>query len=176
MNGRSIEEILRPFPPASLIRITDLYRFWSKINKTDSCWLWTGAKGGNMNCGYYGAFRLFGKVWYAHRVAWYFEYRKCPGIMQVLHECSTPLCVYPRHLRLGDSSDNHTQRIREGKQGFGEDAPNAYLTESMVRMILKSNEPGVLLAKKYGVSPATISAIRVGRIWKHLHREGGKDG
>lgn len=52
----------------------------------------------------------------------------------------------------------------------GEDSPSAILTENNVRLIrsLRGRERGIVLAQRFGVSPATISAIQVGRIWKHL--------
>lgn len=40
--------------------------FWTKVNKTDGCWLWTGAK---MENGY-GRFRVYPNGITAHRFAW----------------------------------------------------------------------------------------------------------
>jgi hypothetical protein len=50
----------------------------------------------------------------------------------------------------------------------GEERHNAILTERQVREIRASDERGCDLADRYGVSRCTISAIRVGRLWKHL--------
>lgn len=56
-------------------------------------------------------------------------------------------------------------------QTRGEDSPCAILTEDEVRQIrrrLNSGEVGRRLAEEFGVSPVTISAIKVGRIWSHV--------
>jgi hypothetical protein len=50
----------------------------------------------------------------------------------------------------------------------GEDRHNAILTEDQVRYIRTSDERGKDLAERYGVKQVTISAIRHGRIWKHI--------
>jgi hypothetical protein len=67
--------------------------FWSKVNKTQSCWLWTGARTGNG----YGVFRVDHKMMMAHRVA----YLLCKGQLPTLeldHLCRIRLCVNPEHL------------------------------------------------------------------------------
>lgn len=51
----------------------------------------------------------------------------------------------------------------------GESNPSAKLTADMVRFIRSTSLSGLELASVFGVSPATISAIRVGRIWKSLN-------
>lgn len=44
----------------------------------------------------------------------------------------------------------------------------AKLTEAHVREIRASHELGYVLAERFGISRAGISAIRTGRTWKHL--------
>ena len=48
--------------------------FWKRVNKTESCWLWTGAKPQG-----YGELRVPpGRVMRAHRVAWCLRYGEPP--------------------------------------------------------------------------------------------------
>lgn len=70
-------------------------RFWSKVNKTDGCWLWTGATDGD---GRYGAFQYEGRVQRAHRVAYMLTVGPIPDGMTLDHLCRTTLCVRPDHL------------------------------------------------------------------------------
>ncbi len=69
-------------------------RFWSKVEFSDSCWLWrNGTRNG------YGAFSLHhGVSRYAHR--WAYEF--CGGVIpdgyELDHLCRVPLCVRPEHL------------------------------------------------------------------------------
>lgn len=64
--------------------------FESKINKTDDCWLWTGAK---QNRGY-GNYRS--KL--AHRVSYERYIGPIPNGLTIDHLCRNRLCVNPAHL------------------------------------------------------------------------------
>jgi hypothetical protein len=87
--------------------------FWAKVNKTDTCWLWTASYG---NHGY-GNFRYNGTIKTAHRVIWMETFGEIPDCMCVCHHCDTPLCVRPDHLFLGTRSDNSLDRDRK-KRGY----------------------------------------------------------
>lgn len=68
-------------------------RFWSKVNKTDTCWLWqAGARRG------YGAFWLSGRQLGAHRIAYEMLIGPVPDDLHLDHLCRTPACVNPAHL------------------------------------------------------------------------------
>lgn len=80
----------------------DATRFWAKVAKTDSCWLWTAAK----NDKGYGKFFFRHRLWFAHRVSYTVHRGTVPHGIKVLHRCDTPLCVNPDHLFLGTQKDN----------------------------------------------------------------------
>lgn len=69
-------------------------RFWSKVNKTDTCWLWTAS-----NCNGYGRFLYQGKLWVAHRISYSAINGEIPEGEQIDHKCHTPSCVNPEHLQ-----------------------------------------------------------------------------
>jgi hypothetical protein len=69
-------------------------RFWSKVNKTDTCWLWTGCRG---SAGY-GQLYVAGHVLYAHRIAWDMVNDPLPRGLQLDHLCRVRACVNPAHL------------------------------------------------------------------------------
>lgn len=83
-------------------------RFWSKVHKTRSCWIWTGA----LSPDGHGEFFAYGKGISAHRFAWIRQYGLLlPGII-VCHQCANPACVRVSHLALGSNSDNGRDGIK----------------------------------------------------------------
>ena len=51
---------------------------------------------------------------------------------------------------------------------------NAKLTDDAVREIRNSTDRGVDLARRFGISPATVCYVRKGVGWKHI--KGGDNG
>ena len=87
-------------------------RYWSKVQKTETCWLWTGAK---QRHGYGSAWWLGRKV-SAHRLSWFLAHNEWPGAdTDVCHSCDTPGCVNPAHLWLGDAKANAADAIKKGR-------------------------------------------------------------
>lgn len=122
-------------------------RFQSKINKTESCWLWTG--GCFQNTGY-GAFRLDGKQRLAHRVARFFEDGVFPeGVVR--HTCDNKRCVNPSHLLIGTQQDNINDMMSRGryKKSAGESNGHAKLTNDQV----------LRLRKEYSEKPTSTAEI-----------------
>lgn len=95
-------------------------RFWEKVEKTSSCWIWTASKDG---CGYgligMGPGRKVGK---ANRVSWELHNGPIPKGKCVLHHCDTPQCVNPDHLFLGTQRINALDREAKGRgnHAFGD--------------------------------------------------------
>jgi len=101
-------------------------RFWAKVRKTKTCWLWRGAissKGGQYP---YGSFRIrrTESAMPAHRVAFRLahglEAEKAAPYLH--HTCENTLCVNPAHLqpqsasehrRVHDASRTHCRRGHE---------------------------------------------------------------
>lgn len=68
-------------------------RFWDKVDKTDTCWLWTGTKIRNG----YGRFKSNGRLVLSHRYS-YSLFQEIPSGLDIDHLCRTPSCVRPDHL------------------------------------------------------------------------------
>lgn len=70
-------------------------RFWSRIEKTDGCWIWTG---GITSHGY-GSVKLCSWPFYAHRLSFEMAHGSRIADGQTLdHLCRNRLCVNPEHL------------------------------------------------------------------------------
>lgn len=81
-------------------------RFWEKVNKTESCWLWEAfvSRAG------YGWINVDGRMRGAHRVAYELLVGPIPHGLQVDHLCFTRSCVNPDHLRLVTNKQNAENR------------------------------------------------------------------
>jgi hypothetical protein len=92
-------------------------RFWSKVNKTETCWLWTS----NVHTNGYGQIaesrngRLRQRWLWAHRVAWELTHGPIADGLRVLHRCDVPTCVNPDHLFLGTQIENIADSVRKGR-------------------------------------------------------------
>ena len=169
---------MRGRPPKSLEE-----RFWSRVLKTNRCWLWTGLAVhdyGQLSSGGHN-----GKKLRAHRVSWAIHYGEIPDGMWVLHRCDTPLCVRPDHLFLGSAADNAADRDAKGRGAAGErngmygrpafegeNHPMARLTADQVREIRRLYGQGGItqtkLAQMFGVHQTTISDYVRRGTWRSI--------
>lgn len=85
-------------------------RFWSKVEKTDSCWNWT-AYTSKLGYGQYG---YKGKLSSPHRLSYEYFNGKIPKGMDLDHICRNPSCCNPKHLQVV----THQENVRRGLAGF----------------------------------------------------------
>lgn len=82
--------------------MTPEQRFWSKVDKTDSCWLWTGA----LHDLGYARFQSDGKRVYAHRYSYELVNGSIPDGLTIDHLCRVRHCVNPDHLEAVTHREN----------------------------------------------------------------------
>ena len=145
-------------------------RFWSKVNKTESCWLWTA---GCKSDGYGSMSPVSYTTISSHRASWIMHHGAIPAGMSVLHKCDNPACVNPEHLFLGTQADNMKDCAVKGRcnKPSGEDHYGSKLTSAKVLAIRKAlarGETQQSLAEYYGVVQRTISDIKRGKKWKSV--------
>ncbi len=156
-------------------------RFWRRVQKTGTCWLWTGHRDRKG----YGAFTAPG-IWLAHRFSYQLHHGPIPAGMLVCHKCDNPPCVNPDHLFLGTPKDNmvdaaQKQRMARGSKNAAHLYPervlrgsrhaSSKLTEEIVLNIRSAYAAGGVthqeLGKRYGVHASTICKIIRRIMWAH---------
>lgn len=112
---------------------------------------------------------------FAHRVV----YERANGNLPdcVCHRCDNPCCINPEHLFGGTHSDNMRDAAQKGRMRIphpgvrGEKHPRAKLTAALAVEIRAAHVPGKhgfgapALAKRFGVSVATITRVLSGKAW-----------
>jgi hypothetical protein len=142
----------------------DQTRFWSKITKTESCWLW---KNPSHPFGY-GRFKFNNKIQLAHRVSYKLYNRDITSSECVLHKCDNPGCVNPDHLFLGSRKDNALDRTMKGRTLRGSQVPTSIFKEQDILDIRSSSLSINQLAKQYNTGYGTIWTIVKRKTWKHI--------
>lgn len=149
-------------------------RFWAKVKKTATCWLWTGHVNGKAG---YGMFmRQSPKKLLAHRVSFEMAFGPIPEGAWVLHRCDNPRCVRPDHLFLGDVRSNAEDMMEKGRGKYeahrGQDNGQAKLDDSQVREMRTRYANGEVtqaqLAQEYSISRALVSFVLTRRYWRHV--------
>lgn len=96
--------------------------FWRCVNKTRTCWLYTGKKDSHG----YGIVirkrktvsgRYLTRYFVAHRVAFGIG-KIASGLLEVMHECDNPPCIRPSHLKLGTHRENILDAVKR-RRGVG---------------------------------------------------------
>lgn len=141
-------------------------RFWPRVEKTATCWLWRGA----IDPRGYGRIGLGGRedgVGLTHRVAWELTHGPIPDDTCVLHYCDVPTCVNPDHLYLGDRITNNADMREKGRHAHGENHKNARLSDADIVAIrtrwATSRVSGMTLAAEYGITRGYLYSIVQGR-------------
>lgn len=136
-------------------------RFWKQVRKTDSCWIWTGARLKSYGKAYCGA----GRSNYAHRAAWMLTRGAIPEGLCVLHRCDNPPCVNPDHLFLGSQLDNMRDMKIKGRSLRGR-SPQAKLNRGDVHLLRRLWATGAFTCKQLGqefnISKSSAHRIAVG--------------
>lgn len=139
-------------------------RLMTYVEKTRTCWLWTGVK----DIDGYGKTNVRSKLIRSHRLFYELFKGPVPSDKFVCHSCDNPPCVNPEHLHLGTNQQNHLEK-RERKRIHGERNPNSRVTEKDVRE-MRSLYPSLKLldlSKKFGISMTQVSNIVRHKSWSN---------
>lgn len=138
--------------------------FWSKVIKTENCWLWTGC----LNGGGYGKF----KKQSAHRWIWQATYGPILNKRHfVLHVCDVRNCVNPAHLFLGTALENSRDMVKKNRQRKGSRCVHSKYNEDIVLEIRKLFDSGTTrweIVHRLGVPYESVRSIISRESWTHV--------
>lgn len=141
------------------IKAISIVHFWKRVNKSNGCWEWTGAKDNG-----YGKMQIGNRYRLATHVSLIISGKEVPKGMVVCHHCDNPGCVRPDHLFIGTRSENGRDKVSKNRQSRS----SKRLSENEAKSIRNSRLPRSLLSMKFGVSIQTIDSVRAGRSWRSL--------
>lgn len=145
-------------------------RLWAKVIKTDTCWLWQGARS-DFGHGYIAiGGRGDGRIG-VHHLSYTLHFGAVPDGLWVLHRCDIPNCVRPDHLFVGTRQDNIDDMVAKGRGARGAANGAAKLTESDVRLIrdlLEGGEGPTAIGRRFGVTDKVVRQIHRGQTWRHV--------
>lgn len=149
------------------MRATTKESFLSRVNKTDTCWLWTGPphKSG------YAYVSVHCVATLVHKYSYTIHKGCIPEGLLVRHTCDTPLCVNPAHLLLGTDQDNTNDCIERGRFPVGSMCGRAKVNEDDVLVIRKrwrEGESQSQLAREYGLNSSVVHDMVRYNTWKHV--------
>lgn len=162
-------------PSTDLVKMSAA-RFFSHTAPAGDCIEWAASLGSG-GYGQFNAGTVNGKkvIVRAHRFSWIAHNGPIPTGMVVCHRCDNRRCVNPSHLFLGDYADNNRDMHRKGRGHvfdgthiLGVKNCNAKLDAEKVaniRQLLAAGAKGVDVARAFGVTPANVSSIRLGKTW-----------
>lgn len=146
-------------------------RFFKKVKKTKTCWLWKGAPT-KTRAGGYGRMMVDGVVHRTHRLSWLIKNGYIPKGLLILHRCDVRACVNPKHLFLGTPQDNMSDMLKKcrGNKAKGSHHGLSKLKEHDVIWIRKNATRFTQreIADRFQVSQTMISLILLRKNWSHI--------
>ena len=82
-------------------------RFGQQINKTSTCWLWTG----HLDADGYGKIKVQGKTIRVHRFSYERHIGPIPDGLEIDHLCRVRNCVNPGHLEPVTTKENQSRGV-----------------------------------------------------------------
>ena len=124
------------------------------------CWGWKGKLLSKR-----GFLQFEGKSMQAHRASWLINGGKFEIGKVVCHKCDNEICSNPNHLFLGSSSENTIDMVTKKRRD------NIKLTPDNVREIrelIRLKMRGTEIAKRFNLSPMSVSDIKLRKTWWHV--------
>lgn len=150
-------------------------RIYTHVEEEGDCWNWTGAL---QSCGSTPAMRWQGKVAAVRRLILLDRDGRAPsgGVYLATYNCGNPLCVNPEHMtwalrrtvqRRTTREQRHQSDIVRCKKLADQARARGKLTPELAAAVREAEGVQHEIAARFGISQATVSAIKTGRTWRN---------
>lgn len=144
----------------------DRYNARHTVGSPDECWPWTGG----VDRAGYGRISVVGlNIIQVHRIAYLIYIGDLPAGWELMHNCDTPHCVNPAHMKLGTHTDNmHDMSIKK-RANYG--GSRRVLNPDLVRNMRARYAAGETISSIYrslNVDWGTVRHAVQGRTWRHV--------
>jgi len=137
--------------------------FWSRVEKTDGCWNWTGSK---TTLGY-AILKYRGGVTGAYRFSYALAHGPIPENGVIDHLCHNPGCVNPAHLRAASHAQN-MQNLRGAQVNSKSGFRGVYYYEKFGYWVAQVKANGKRV-RKAGFKTAEEASVAAEEIRRELH-------
>jgi hypothetical protein len=152
---------------AKKIPLEERFKKYLSEKTGSGCIEWTGT----LTTNGYGQIGNNGKMFQAHRVAYFLATGVDPGKLHVCHKCDNPKCVNADHLFLGTDKENRMDCKNKGRTARGESNGRKKINENDVLIIRQLAEQGinqVQIAKLFPISRCQVRNIVLRNSWAHI--------
>ena len=150
------------FDPEALTRLVQR----SRADRKTGCLIWQR----QITRQGYGRIGFRRRTWLAHRLAWFAHRGPIPKGLFVCHSCDNRRCIAIDHLFVGTAQQNSDDMILKSRGRWRSRLQAKQVVDVKSRLV--RGEMSCDIAKRYGVSSATIYAIKSGKNWKHVEPTG----
>jgi hypothetical protein len=134
-------------------------RFWTKVWKTETCWIWVGAGNGHS----YGGLRagacgtgIRTPIIRAHIASWILHFGPVPEGKHICHRCDQPRCIRPDHLWPGTHDENMRDKALKER---GPRKISMVDVQEIRRLYAEGEVTQLTLANLYHLTPSMICMI-----------------
>jgi hypothetical protein len=159
-------------------------RFWAKVQKTETCWLWLGWKDADG----YGQFSHGPFSTRSHRFSLELAIGPAPADKPfAIHSCDNRGCVNPDHLRWATPAENSADMVARARQATGDRNASRLYPEKRkrgfgahfrakfpddevreIRRLVAGGTPSSEIARARGVWKSTVDRIAKRIVYRHV--------